>query len=58
MTATDQFLENDAAYLACGSVENDFQLNCSLYETEVRIDVKQTYPPGTDAQHLPIAMIA
>jgi hypothetical protein len=26
VTAIDQFLENDAACLTCGSVENDFQL--------------------------------
>jgi len=27
VTAINQFIENDAACLACGSVENDFQLN-------------------------------
>jgi hypothetical protein len=35
MTAIDQFLENDAACLTCASVENDFQLDCSLYDTGV-----------------------
>jgi hypothetical protein len=30
VTAIDQFLENDATCLTCGSVENDFQLDCSL----------------------------
>ena len=30
VTAVDQFLENDAAYLTCGSVENDFPLDFSF----------------------------
>jgi hypothetical protein len=30
VTAVDQFLENDASYLTCGSVENDFHLDFSF----------------------------
>jgi len=55
MTAIDQFLENDAACLTCGSIENDFQRDCSLDETGVVFDAEQqTYPQPTMPQELPM----
>src|SRR6476469_1001558 len=47
VTAFDQFLENDATCLTCGSVENDFQLDCSLYGTAGCSEVEQNLSTST-----------
>jgi hypothetical protein len=46
VTTIDQFLENGAACLSCGSVENDFQLD-SLYGAAGCIGAEQTYTYGS-----------
>jgi hypothetical protein len=50
VTAIDQFLENDATCLTCGSVENDFQLECSLYGTAGCSEVTKSIHKHTLAQ--------
>jgi hypothetical protein len=54
VTAIDQFLENDASCLACGSVENDFQLELLLILDCGCVDLEQTYSQATMAQESPI----